>query len=108
MKLEYMDKLKQSVKKGATSMARVRLHSLKDLEQMLGSFYGFYNHNQLEDNTRLHDKTVSSCGIPKNTSSFRRVHFRFVLPEREPFSVNASLFFNRRTKVEIISIRPKC
>lgn len=108
-----MDKLKQSVKKGATSMARVRLHSLKDLEQMLGSFYGFYNCkvnspylaieqnlivrlirlvvSQLEDNPRLHDKTVSSCGIPKSTNGFRRVHFRFVLPEHEPFSANARL-----------------
>lgn len=124
-----MDELKQNVKV-STSVARARLHSLMDLEQMLGSFYDFYNHEvdspylvveqnlivrlirlmisqlqektQLQKRNQLQDNAVSDNGIPKSTDGLKCVRFRFVLPEQNPFSVDARFFCLRQLEGYLI------
>lgn len=101
-----MDQLKEQVTISLISAARTRLYGLKDLEQMLDSFYDFYNREvnapYLVQEQRiivrivklitfqLQDKTMP-VGIIENVNELKYVHFRFVLPERKPFGVVARI-----------------
>ena len=101
-----MNKLEEQVKTSPICMARIRLYNLTDLEQMLDSFYDFYNHEVdkpylvHEQRTivrlvkliafQLQDKTMP-VGIIESVNELKRVHFRFVLPEQNPFSVAARI-----------------
>lgn len=101
-----MNKLKEQVTNSLIPVARTRLYGLKDLEQMLDSFYDFYNREvdapYLVEEQRiivrivkliafqLQDKAMSA-GIIESVNELKCVHFRFVLPERKPFGVAARI-----------------
>ena len=99
-----MDELKEQVTVSLIPVSRVRLYGLRDLEQMLDSFYGFYNREVNEPylvqeqktlvrvvkliTFQLQDKSMP-VGTQESASGLKCGHFRFVLPERKPFSVVA-------------------
>lgn len=101
-----MEKLKGQVTISPTSVARTRLYGLEDLEQMLDSFYDFYNREVNKPYlvkeqkiivrivkliaSELQDKTMLTGPIER-VNHLKCKHFRFILPERKPFGIAARI-----------------
>lgn len=86
------------------SVARARMHTLQDLDQMLASFYGFYHGKVNQPYSPPEEATISRivesitsqlqdqsslAGVAENVGDFKCPYFRFELPEKHPFSVDA-------------------